>query len=439
MTINIPHTLEKLGIHALNPLQEQTLTAARAHAHLQILAPTGSGKTLAFLLPVWERMQADREGVQALVLSPTRELALQIESVWQQLGAGFKVNTCYGGHDIKTEMNNFRQTPSLLIGTPGRVLDHLNRGSIDLGGVHTLVLDEFDKSLSMGFETQMRDILAAMPAPKQSFLASATARLVLPDFLPFKNSHALDFTGDSEKSTDGLQIKAVLSPEKDKIKTLFRLLCAIGPEQCIVFCNHRESAERVRQILGEWQIPCGLFHGGMDQIDREKALIQFRNGSHTYLVASDLAARGLDIPTVRHIIHYHLPLKKDDFIHRNGRTARMFAEGTAYVLLHGEESIPDFLDKPLDWLTLPDAATPPMPSPWTTLYISGGKKDKLSKTDIVGFLCQKGGLDKKEVGRIDLLDYMAFVAVHAEQADAVVAAVRDEKMKGKKYKLGIAR
>lgn len=435
----VQHALSKTGITELNAIQLAALEAVEQHTDTLLLAPTGSGKTLAFLLPVLLRLDPNKKGIQCLVLSPTRELALQIESVWQQLSTGFKVNTCYGGHSMKTEMNNLSQPPAVLIGTPGRIIDHLQRKSIDLSTTRILVLDEFDKALSMGFQEQMQEVVAALPIVERRILASATDKLNIPAFLGFEHPKTLNFTGEAEKSTDGLALRLVPSPEKDKIKTLFRLLCATGNTPTLIFCNNRESAERTNQILKEWSIPSAYFHGGMDQIEREKALIKFRNGSTVFLVASDLAARGLDIPEVRNVIHYHLPFKKEDFIHRNGRTARMFASGTAYLILHKEEKIPAYLDELPEIYELPEVPELPPAAPYMTLYISGGKKDKISKMDIVGFLCQKGNIDKSAIGKIEILDYMSFAAVQLELAEQVVESVQSEKMKGKKYKIGIAR
>lgn len=435
----VQQALSKTGITELNTIQKAALEAIEQHKDTLLLAPTGSGKTLAFLLPVLLRLDPNAKGIQCLILSPTRELALQIESVWQQLSTGFKVNTCYGGHSMKTEMNNLSQPPAVLIGTPGRIIDHLHRTSIDLKTTRILVLDEFDKALSMGFQEQMQEVVAALPSLERRILASATDKLNIPAFLGFVQPQTLNFTAEPEKSTDGLQLRLVPCPEKDKIKTLFRLLCATGNTPTLIFCNNRESAERTNQILQEWSIPSAYFHGGMDQIEREKALIKFRNGSTVFLVASDLAARGLDIPEVRNVIHYHLPFKKEDFIHRNGRTARMFASGTAYILLHKEEKVPTYLDEVPEVYLLPEVPELPPAAPFMTLYISGGKKDKISKMDIVGFLCQKGNIEKSDLGKIEILDYMSFAAVRFEVAEQVVKAVQSEKMKGKKYKIGIAR
>ena len=434
-------TLANTGITALNKVQEAAIQTIQNHPDTLLLAPTGSGKTLAFLIPVLQQLDANKPGVQCLILSPTRELAIQIEKVWQKMGTGFKVNTCYGGHAIQTEINNLSQPPTVLIGTPGRVLDHITRKSVDVSGITTLILDEFDKSLTMGFQDQMADIVKELHNLEKKVLVSATNKLLIPEFLRFSaEPQVLDFTTDDEKTTDGLSLKLVISPEKDKIDTLFELLCHIGAESTLIFCNNRESAERVNELLGVRGVHNAYFHGGMDQLEREKTLVRFRNGSVLFLVASDLAARGLDIPDVKNVIHYHLPFKKPDFIHRNGRTARMNAEGVAYILLHTSESLPEFIPDRPPVLELPEAGQNRPPEPeWVTVYVSGGKKDKLSKGDIVGFFCQKGELAKADLGLIEVLDHLSFVAVRADAVHVLLAKIQNERMKGKKYKIGINR
>ncbi|HRI60442.1 MAG TPA: DEAD/DEAH box helicase [Saprospiraceae bacterium] len=432
-------TLSNLGIPSLNALQETTLPAIQNHPNVILLAPTGSGKTLAFLLPVLNQLKTGVPGVQCLIVSPTRELAIQIERVWQKMSTGFKVNTCYGGHSMQTETQNLSQPPALLIGTPGRLLEHINRGSFALDGIRILILDEFDKSLSMGFQEEMKDIIKGLGALEKRILVSATNKLHIPAFTGITHPKVLNFYKEAEKSTDGLVVKRVLSPTEDKSKTLFQLLCYLGSEPTLIFCNQRDSTEHTCAMLADMGIPCSFFHGGMEQLDREKTLVQFRNGSVLYLVASDLAARGLDIPEVRNVIHYELPLKQNDFLHRNGRTARMHAEGTAYLLMHPDEPLPAYLPDAPPLLELPPTETLPEPSPWITLYISGGKKDKLSKMDIVGFLSKKGNLQKDDIGKIEVMDFMSFVAVKKDIAEGLLKAIQSEKMKGKKYKIVVAK
>jgi superfamily II DNA/RNA helicase len=431
----VPKIISNLGIAALNPMQEEAFTAIQNEPNILLLAPTGSGKTLAFLLPILAQMSVEKTGVQCLILTPSRELAIQIEAVWKKMATGFKVNTCYGGHSMQSEIQSLTEPPALLIGTPGRIFDHLTRRSIDLRSIKTLVLDEFDKSLTMGFHEQMAFIIERLKHLTKRVLVSATDKLVIPDFTGVKDPKTLNFTELEEKTTDNLTIKSVISVEKDKIERLFELLCFIGSEQTIIFCNHRESVERTAQLLNERGIEAACFHGGMEQADREKTLLQFRNGSIVFLVASDLAARGLDIPEVKHVIHYQLSFKKEEFTHRNGRTARMNAEGTAYLLLHESEPVPKYITPTPDILDVPKNSPIPKSSEWVTLYISGGKKDKISKADIAGFFMRKGDLKQDEVGLITIMDFMSFVAVKKKKAKSLLLLSQNEKMKGAKYKI----
>lgn len=433
------NALSAAGIEVLNDMQEAAVQAIQNEPEVILLAPTGSGKTLAFLLPVLGQLSAEKPGVQCLILSPTRELAVQIERVWQKMSTGFKVNTCYGGHAMQTEVQNLSQPPALLIGTPGRIQEHIARESFALEGVKTLVLDEFDKSLSMGFQEQMAGIIKALPALEKRVLVSATNKLNIPDFTGVTRPKVLNFNKTAEKSTDGLSVKMVVSTSKEKIDTLYRLLCHIGEASVLIFCNQRDSTEQTKAQLDELGIKSACFHGGMEQLDRETTLIKFRNGSILFLVASDLAARGLDIPEVKHVIHYELPLKQNDFIHRNGRTARMYSEGAAYLILNPEEQLPVYLATQPELLQLPEERIPPPSSSWMTLYISGGKKDKLSKIDIAGFLSKKGNLKQDDLGKIELLDFMSFVAVKKSLVGPLLDRIQGEKMKGKKYKIGLAR
>ena len=432
--------LANLGITALNSMQEAALKAIRQPNDTFLIAPTGSGKTVAFLLPVLELLKPERPGVQCLILAPSRELAMQIEQVWKKMATGYKVNVCYGGHSVETEINNLSNPPALLIGTPGRICDHIERRSFALEGIHTLVLDEFDKSLTLGFHDEMAFIVRNLPNLRKRVLVSATSDVSIPDFVRLHAPVTLTFTTD-EDGPSALTMKVVYSDSADKIDILFTLLCSLNSEAALIFLNHREAAERTSQLLNERGIYSAVYHGGLEQADRERALIQFRNGSVTYLVTTDLAARGLDIPEMKHVIHYHLPQKEHEFIHRNGRTARMHQSGTAYVILHRDEPHPDFLPEPLDELHLPTGIPITLPNPpeFVTLYVSGGRKNKLNKVDIVGFFSQKGKLDRNDLGRIEVQDFMSFAAVKRDKVQSLLANTRDEKMKGKKYKVEVAR
>jgi superfamily II DNA/RNA helicase len=430
--------LLNLGIESLNEMQETAQETILSQPNILLLSPTGSGKTLAFLLPIFELLQSEINAVQCLILVPSRELAIQIEQVWKKMGTSYKINACYGGHSLETELKNLSNPPAILVGTPGRIADHIDRNSFETKDIKTLVLDEFDKSLQLGFHEQMSFIISRLNAVNKRVLVSATSSIEIPKYTRVSNPFVLDFLTDETQNTN-LNTKIVLSADKDKLQTLFQLLCTIGTESAIVFCNHRDAAERISDTLNEKGISSTYYHGGMDQEERERALIQFRNGSVPYLITTDLAARGLDIPEMNHVIHYHLPAKEEEYTHRNGRTARMLATGTAYIVLHETEKRLDYINYQMPVLQLSANAKLPQKPDFQTIYISGGKKNKLNKIDIVGFFLQKGNLEKTDLGLIEVKDFISFVAIKSNKVRNFLTAIKDQKMKGKKFKIEVAR
>ncbi len=428
--------LENLKFGSLNEIQNAMISADQKADNIVLLAPTGSGKTVAFLLPLLHQLSLKTTGVQALILVPSRELALQIEQVFRSMVTGFKVNCCYGGHPMKTERNNFSEPPTVLIGTPGRIAAHLRRGSFDPESIHLLVLDEFDKSLEMGFSDEMSFIIGQLPKIKKRILTSATQAIEIPEFSGVKNPVTLNYL--KEENRPDIVIKAVRASENDKLEILIKLICHLGHESTLVFCNHREAVDRISEILTEEEVVHETFHGGLEQDERERALLKFRNGSHQILITTDLASRGLDIPEIKNIIHYQGANTEEGFIHRNGRTARMNARGTAWLVLAEKEPAPDFLTVTPIFVNLPEQIKLPESPQWITLYIGGGKKDKISKTDIVGFLIQKGNLTKEEIGLITILDNASFVAINRVKARQTLAIIKDEKVKNQKVKIAIS-
>ena len=436
--IQLCEIMQNAGIEVLTPMQEAMLKAYHTDRNIVLLSPTGSGKTLAFLLPLVMSLNADKDGVQTLVLTPSRELALQIDGVFRSLGTPFKAMSCYGGRSTMEEhriMNNLH--PSVIIATPGRINDHLKKNNIDASAINTLVIDEFDKCLELGFQDEMSEVVTQLTALQKKVLLSATEAVDIPDFVAGTGNRdvflKLDFLDNSSLSAR-LDIQKVLSPEKDKLETLYRLLCAISSNSpTLVFVNYRESVERVASFLHSKRFSCGAFHGGMEQIERERALYKFRNGTTTVLVSTDLAARGLDIDGVVNVVHYHLPVTSEAFTHRNGRTARWAAKGHAYIILHQDEELPAYLSATkIPAFTLPIQVTLPPPSCWTTLYIGKGKKDKVSKADVVGFLYKKGGMGKDDVGQVDVKDHYSFAAVRRDKLKKLMVLIRGEKIKGMK-------
>lgn len=429
--------LSKLRIEALNPMQEDAQWAILAKAETVLLSPTGTGKTLAFLLPIIAQLSADVDEVQVLILVPSRELAIQIEQVTREMGSGFKANAVYGGKQVSKDKMDLKHRPAILIGTPGRVADHLRRGTFPVTAIETLVLDEFDKSLEVGFEEQMREILEALPNLKKKVLTSATQGVEIPEFVGLRKPEYIDFL---DAGVPKLQIKTIISPTKDKLETLGQALCHLGGQPGIVFCNFKDSIQRVSDYLNEKGIAHGCFYGGLEQQDRERALIKFRNGTHQLIVATDLAARGIDVPEIKFIIHYHLPQRADEFTHRNGRTARMHNKGMAYVIRWTEEFMPDFIDdlgpESRQIEEIKDSPAP-APSLWKTLLVSGGRRDKISKGDLAGLFLKQGKLNTDELGMIELKQDCAFVAVSALKADQLIELVNNAKVKKRKVRVSI--
>jgi superfamily II DNA/RNA helicase len=434
-SLNLEQILQKLEIPALNEMQVAALKALEKKRDLLLYSPTGSGKTLGFLLPVLSHFDPEIKGVQALVLVPSRELAIQIEQVFRAMGTGYKVSCCYGGHSTKTEKNNLLQSPAILIGTPGRISHHLRLKSFDPLTVQTLILDEFDKSLEFGFKEEMSSIIGELSALKTRVLTSATELKEIPAFVRIQNPIELNYLHTNVET--GLEVKYVRAGGKDKLDVLFALICKLGNEPSLVFCNHREAVDRISELLRDKHLPHDVFHGGMEQDERERALIKFRNGSHHLLITTDLASRGLDIPEIRNVIHYQLPVNETVFTHRNGRTARMHAEGTSYLVLGEAEYLPSFIQGKPTEEKMPAKNQLPPPSPWMTLFMNAGKKEKISKGDIAGLLMQKGDLKKDELGRIEVLDHGSFAAIKREKAGMVLDLVRNEKLKKKTVRFSL--
>lgn len=434
---SIQQVLENLKIDSLNEMQEASIEAGKNDRDIILLADTGSGKTLAFLLPVIQLLDTDNPKTQALVIVPSRELALQIEQVFKSMGTGFKVTCCYGGHLRETEENNLMQAPALIIGTPGRLTDHIKRANIQTDGIETLVLDEFDKSLELGFQEEMSFIIGSLKYLKKRILTSATETIEVPPFIGLNEPLRLDYL--SGNTSPSLAIQIVRSDDKDKLNTLFNLICFLGNRSAIIFCNHRDAVERTSMLLTEKGIVNVFYHGALEQPERDSALCKFRNGTSDILVTTDLASRGLDIPNIRYIIHYHLPSSEEVFIHRNGRTARMDASGTSILILSPEEKTPSYISSDAALIELPETTTLPDKPKWSTLFIAAGRKDKVNKGDIVGFLTNRGQLKKEDIGLIEVKDFFAFVAVRKSRVGITLEAIKNEKIKNKKVRIDVAK
>ncbi|AQX03441.1 DEAD/DEAH box helicase [Elizabethkingia anophelis] len=434
--MNLESIYKKLQIQDMNQMQKSTYKATENKNDVVLLSPTGSGKTLAFLFPLLRNLKKDKSGIQALILVPARELALQIEQVFKAMKTDYKVTVCYGGHDKKIETNSLTEAPALLIGTPGRIADHLRNNSFNPSTISTLILDEFDKSLEFGFQEEMSFIIESMKNLSQRILTSATAMEEIPSFTGLKNEKTIDFLKLSDVKPD-IQFKKVITTAEEKLDALFHLICKIGNKRTLIFCNHREAADRISALLKDKGIERETFHGGMEQDERERALLKFRNDSAKILITTDLAARGLDIPEVESIVHYQLPPKEDAFIHRNGRTARMNAKGFAYLIMKEDDNFP-FLKNDIPVENVEGENKIPQQTAFQTIYISAGKKDKVNKVDIVGYLIKKGELGKDDIGLIEVKDTTSYVAISRKKVSGLLKKLATEKLKGKKVKMEIA-
>jgi superfamily II DNA/RNA helicase len=427
---NQTNILDKLSIEKLNAMQEEAQEAILSNAEIVLLSPTGTGKTLAFLLPVISELDINSAEVQVLIVVPSRELAIQIEQVIREMGTGYKANAVYGGRAGSKDKTEIKHRPAILIGTPGRIADHLRRENFSSELITTLVLDEFDKSLEIGFEAEMKEILTLLPSVRKKILTSATQEAEIPKFVGLKNPQIIDYLHEGNSQ---LKVRTILATTQDKLSTLAQLLCHLGDQPGIVFCNFKDTIQDVSDFLNENKIGHGCFYGGMEQKDRERALIKFRNGTHRLIVATDLAARGIDIPEIKFIIHFQLPLKAHEFIHRNGRTARMFNDGTAYVLKGKNESLPDFIENAeIEVLT---EAAKPLASVWKTVFVSGGRKDKISKGDIAGLFMKQGNLNNEQIGTIEIKQDCAFVGIYASEVNQLIKLVDNSKLKNKKIRV----
>jgi superfamily II DNA/RNA helicase len=430
--------LSNLSIEKLNEMQVAALDLNSKKGDLILLAPTGSGKTIAYLMPLLHLLDEKSNYSQALIVVPSRELVIQIERVFKLMGTGLKITSCYGGHKREIEENNLVQPPAIVIGTPGRLCDHIRRGNINMDTIEYVALDEFDKILELGFLDEVSFIMNSLKNVKKKILTSATGNVEIPSFLKLDNAFRLNFISEKDDESR-LEIKSIFSEDRDKNETLFRLLCFLGNRPAIIFCNHRESVERVSNYLTAKGIINEFYHGALEQYQRDSALCKFRNGTVNFLVTTDLAARGLDIPHIRYIIHYHLPQNKDLFTHRNGRTARQRESGTAIMILSPEEKLPPYINADIEKIQLPELITLPERPKWSTLFIASGKKNKINKIDIVGFLTKKGQLKKEDIGLIDVKDFNSFVAIRKSKMGQALLLIKNEKIKNKKVKIEVAK
>lgn len=427
---------DRLGIDELNEMQQSALNAWKAGGgDLVLYSPTGTGKTLAFALCLLQALKPPMQRLQAVVMAPSRELVMQTAEILRVLAVDYKVTPCYGGHAVADEKASLAVTPDVVVATPGRLLDHHKRGHIDLSGTRLLVLDEMDKALELGFEDEMRRLIKVMPRINRRIMASATVLDEVPEYVRLHKPFTLNVLEQDDQPSERIKVWQVVSDDKDKLETLRQLLLSLDGGKTIVFANFRESVERIHQALHKQRFSVGIYHGALDQQQRETAVAMLNNGSINILVSTDLASRGLDIDTVAHIVHYHLPINGQTYVHRNGRTARVDASGNAYVITAPDEPLPEWIEVDEPFTLEPSGE--PAKATMSTLYFQAGKKEKLSRGDIMGFIANNGGVEPAAIGRIDVRDHYSLAAVPRNLAQQVLALLQQAKIKGKKVRISL--
>lgn len=438
--------LDALGYTSMTPIQAQALPAILDGRDVIAQAPTGSGKTAAFGLGLLHRIDASIVRTQALVLCPTRELADQVGKQLRKLATGIpnlKLSILCGGIPLGPQLASLAHEPHVVVGTPGRIQELVQKQALSLSGVRTLVLDEADRMLDMGFEDAIRDLVKRTPKDRQGLLFSAT----FPDAIRalgtamLRNPIEVSVEGGAEPPTIELLFFEV-EPER-KAPMLAALLLNYRPASCVVFCNMRKDTEEVVGSLTHYGFSALALHGDMEQRDREETLVRFANRSCSVLVASDVAARGLDVEDLGAVVNYDLPSDADTYLHRIGRTGRAGREGLALSLctpadMPRESAIALRLGKSLRYERMAPLTGRPSgvsPAPMATLRIDAGRTDKLRPGDIVGALTGEAGLKVEAIGKIDVYPTRSYVAIARGQADTALARLRSGKIKGRKFRV----
>lgn len=436
----LPVVLRKMGIEALNEMQSAAVEHCRSKSSMVLLSPTGTGKTLAYLLPLLQRLDKEVDGVQAVIVVPSRELAQQVVQVWRSMETEYRMVALYGGRPVAEEAALLHNvSPAAIVGTPGRLIDHLKQGNFIADVCRLLVIDEFDKCLEMGFCDEMQQLIGLLPCVDSRFLLSATDADEIPQFADAADAVRLDFRSRDEQPSQRTAFYTVTTTPEERMQALFRLLCAINGEPVIVFCNFRETVEEVRSYLSKEKLLVAAYHGALEQKERELALYRFASGCSNILISTDLAARGLDIKDVRHVVHFQRPMTADIFTHRNGRTARWDAEGAVYIISYHDHPLPEFVPQDIKEYRLREKYPRPSVPDWTALYVGKGKRDKISRGDLAGFFIKKGSLSPQNVGSIIVFDRYSYVAVRYRGVVELLRRLAGEKIKGLKTKIEIVR
>ncbi|WP_413613267.1 ATP-dependent RNA helicase DbpA [Bdellovibrio sp. HCB-110] len=441
---------QDLGFEKLTPIQAESLPHLLAGKDLIGQSKTGSGKTAAFALPILEKIKVSERQLQALILCPTRELATQVVGEIRKLGRahqGLQVLSLVGGQPGREQAEALANGVHIAVGTPGRVLDLITRRRIDLDGIATLVLDEADKMLDMGFEEEMNAIVRELPQKRQTVLFSATFPASIQAISKRYQKNPVQVT-ISEDEASSIEQYVYDSENEHKVGTLMRILQQHPANSTVVFFNTKASVKEVSDLLTEQNVPCGSLHGDLEQRERDTVMTMFRNGSYRILLATDVAARGLDIKNLELVVNFDLPSQPEVYIHRIGRTGRAGEKGVAVTIAHPRDSLKlleietatgsKFKRQALGFKNQHGLGKSLKEAPMQTLSISGGRKDKLRPGDILGALTgEAGGLKAEDVGKIEIHDKYSYVAISAPMAKTAFERLRAGRIKGQKFQIKI--
>jgi len=439
------HNLNEIGYKEMTPVQLESLPHILEGKDVIAQAKTGSGKTAAFGIGLLHKLQVKKFRVQALILCPTRELADQVARELRTLARfahNIKILTLCGGTAFGPQLGSLRHGAHIVVGTPGRILKHLKKETLSLEGMNTLVLDEADRMLDMGFSEEINELLEFAPKEKQTLLFSATYSDEILDISAALQKDAVNIKTVSTEVANSITQRFYEVQSSQKLETLINIFANFNPENVIVFCNTKIEAQEIADNLQKKKIDALAIHGDLEQYERNDVLVQFANKSCPVLVATDVAARGLDIKELSMVVNYDIPHGEETYTHRIGRTGRAGKEGLAFTLFTEYEA-----DKAYEYRNdtrlfeeagdLKSAVGFEMKPANLTLVIEGGKKDKVRAGDILGALTGEAGLEGSSIGKIDIYDRQSYVAVQSSKIDEAHKQLKNGKIKGKKFSVWI--
>ena len=464
LSIEILEALNGLGYKKPTNIQQEVIPPMLAGKNIVAKAPTGSGKTAAFAIPICQNVRWEDNAPQALVLEPARELAVQVSQEMFHIGRKkrLKVPAVFGGFPIDKQIRTLKQKSHIVAGTPGRVMDHIRRETLKLSNVQWLVIDEADLMLDMGFIDEVKQILSLVPADCRISLFSATLKPEIRELADeFISEVVLVMQEAKEEQAPAITEKIYFTGQESKYDTFLDVLMDENPQSCMIFCGTREMTNVLFQKLRRKQIFCGMLHGDMEQRERLKTVDAFRRGGFRFLIATDVAARGIDFEEISHVVNYDFPTGKETYVHRIGRTGRNGNSGTAVSLVTENDQrmlkqVETYLGRELPVTEPPVIGDEKERAFWkfqrikaerkpekgealnegiTRLSIGGGRKSKMQAGDIVGTICSIEGLEASDIGIVDIRDSISYVEILNRKGNQVLDYLQTKPMKGKVRKV----